>query len=305
MKKTLSLLATVLAVSLSSSVYANQNHQIDKIYTVYGGSQNGITVRNADTLSQINFFDPGFYSSSIVSGNDHNMYLTSGNTIYNYSDTGSFISSFDFPDSAINYHQIAYAGDKIYTAYDGSQNGVTVRDSMSFNQESYFDPGFEINGITAGDNNDMYLTSGNKIYNYSDTGALLGSFTWPSTSITYSDTTFNGEGEIYTVYDGSQKGVTVRDADTFAQSNAIALGFSPSGIASGDNNDMYLTFDNVIYQYADSGALLNQMTFPDFGIEYGGITFASAVPEPSAIALMLGGLGLVGFMAARRRKALR
>jgi hypothetical protein len=28
----------------------------------------------------------------------------------------------------------------------------------------------------------------------------------------------------------------------------------------------------------------------------------SPVPEPSAIALMLGGLGLVGFMAARRRK---
>ena len=30
----------------------------------------------------------------------------------------------------------------------------------------------------------------------------------------------------------------------------------------------------------------------------------SPVPEPSAIALMLGGLGMVGFMAARRRKAL-
>jgi len=40
----------------------------------------------------------------------------------------------------------------------------------------------------------------------------------------------------------------------------------------------------------------------DTHAEYDMTAVLSPVPEPSAIALMLGGLGLVGFMAARRRK---
>jgi len=298
MKKTLiNILAFIGFITLSTSSLAAQ------IYTIYGGSQNGITVRDATTLSQINFFDPGFVSSSIVAGNNNNMYLTSNNTIYNYSNTGSFISSFTFPSAGINYHEIAYAGTKIYTAYDGSQNGVTVRDSTTFNQQFFFDPGFTISGITAGNNNDMYLTSGNNIYNYSDTGVLLNSFTWPSTSIDYSDTSFNGS-KLYTIFGGSQQGVTVRDGNTLAQSNVVTPGFVASGIASGDNNDLYLTLDNIIYHYSDTGTLLNTMVFPDQGINYTGITFASsAVPVPAAVWLF--GSGLIGLLGVSRRKRLQ
>ncbi len=294
----MSILIAIGIATISNTVLAAQ------IYTIYNGSQNGVTIRDSVTLAQTHFFDPGFAASSIVAGNNNNMYLTSGNKIYNYTNTGSLISSLTFPDAGVNYHEIAYAGNKIYTAYNGSQNGVTVRDSMTFNQTLFFDPGFAINGITAGSNNDMYLTSGNNIYNYSDTGTLLNSFTWPSTSIVYSDTTFNGS-KLYTVYDGIQEGVTVRDPVTLVQSNVVLPGFSASGIASGNNNDMYLTFGNVIYHYADNGTLLNSMTFfPDAGVNYTGITYAaSPVPVPAAVWLF--GSGLLGLIGISRKSALR
>ena len=290
-----------ISLALLGHVIFSNSLMADQIYTIYGGSQNGVTVRDADTLQQITYFDPGFAASSIVAGNNNNMYLTSSNTIYNYSNTGNFISSFMFPDSGINYHEVAYAGDKIYTAYDGSQNGVTVRDSTTFNQQLFFDPGFTINGITAGNNNDMYLTSGNNIYNYSDTGTLLNTFTWPQTSIIYSDTSYS-DGKLFTVYGGSQLGVTVRDATTLVQITAVQTGFTASGIASGDNSDFYLTLDNVIYHYTDTGALINSMTFPDSGIDYMGITYASAVPVPAAVWLFVSGLvGLVGISRRSNR----
>ena len=256
------------------------NAMSDQIYTIYNGSQNGVTVRDANTLEQITFFDPGFAPSSIVAGNCNNMYLTSNNKIYNYSNRGRLINSFTFPSTGINYHAIAYAGRKIYVAYDGSQNGVTIRNSKTFRQRFFFDPGFTIDGITAGKNNDMYLTSGNKIYNYSARGRLLNSFTWPSTSILYSDTTFvpsnSCSNKLYTVYGGSQQGVTVRNSSTLVQSNVVTPGFVASGIASGNNKDMYLTSSNVIYHYSERGTLLKRMVFPDSGINYTGITYAPA-----------------------------
>ena len=58
----------------------------------------------------------------------------------------------------------------------------------------------------------------------------------------------------------------------------------------------YTPFDGYFGFTASTGGLNDYHKVANFNLT------VSAVPEPSTYALMLGGLGLVGFMAARRRK---
>ena len=40
---------------------------------------------------------------------------------------------------------------------------------------------------------------------------------------------------------------------------------------------------------------------PQYGVRYGGVAFAAAVPEPSTWALMIVGVGIVGGLQRKRR----
>ncbi len=107
----------------------------------------------------------------------------------------------------------------------------------------------------------------------------------------------------------------------------LYLGSTKTGIPFGDLNSegtpvndlfefnyyepYYPEFGNFrppgyLYEYNDFMPFVNQFTISNVSGDWGGyysITEiqVSAVPEPSTYALMLGGLGLVGFMAMRRR----
>lgn len=166
----------VLLLGLSSQ-YANAG----TIYTTYTGSQNGVTIRDSATLVQSFFFDPGFAVDNITAGAGNSMYLTSGNSIYQYSTAGALLNSLTFPDTSIGYQGITMAasGSNIYTTYTGSQNGVSIRDSGTLAQSFFFDPGFSVDNLVAGNNNDMFLTSNDTIYHYTNAGVQLNSFTFP------------------------------------------------------------------------------------------------------------------------------
>ncbi len=158
----------------------------------------------------------------------------------------------------------------IYAAYEGSQIGVSVRDSTSFNQINSFGTSFIIDGIVAGAGDELYIASNSSIYRYLNDGTLLQSFTWPS-GINYSDVSFNGES-LSASYFGVQLGVTNRDANTLVQNMSFSTGINGSSISKGLDSDLYLTSGNNIYNFSNNGNLLNTMTFPNSGINYTDVT---------------------------------
>jgi hypothetical protein len=149
-------------------------------------------VRDTTTLNQTAYFSLDFAVDNVATGDNNDMLLTSGNTIYHYSNAGTQLDSFSWSTETIIYEGVSFAvGDNsFYTVYNGSENGITVRDSTTLNQTAYFSLDFAVDDVAAGDNNDMSLTSSNSIYHYSNTGTQLNKFSWDNTNISYAGISF-------------------------------------------------------------------------------------------------------------------
>ncbi len=287
--------AAIAAASLSVSGAALAD---GTVYATYTGSQQGVTERASATLAQSFAFNTGADGTGVAAANGH-VYFSAANHLYDYTTGGALVTNMTFPDPAILYTGVAVDAGTVYASYQGSQQGVTIRD-LNLNQISSFGTGINASGIAVGDGN-IFLSAANHLYRYTTAGALLVDFAFPDSGIEYTGISY-ANSTVFASYKGTQQGFTIRDLN-LGQLNFVSVGFDISDIVAGDNNNVFLTSANNIYEYGLNGLLLNTMTFPDAGINYSAIAFvpnAPAVPEPTTWAMMIGGLGLVG--AAMRRR---
>lgn len=174
----------------SGIVYTDVAVGNGKVFASYTGSQHGVTVRDF-ALNQLSYINTGFDSTGISAGNNNDFYLASTSHLYHYSADGTQIADMNFGNnSGIVYTDVAFAGTQIYASYTGSQTGVTVRD-LNLKQIRYFPTRFNIDGIVAGNNNDMYLSSGSHLYHYTAMGVLIKDMNFGDNSgIIYTDVAF-------------------------------------------------------------------------------------------------------------------
>jgi PEP-CTERM motif len=292
------LLLRLFAVLLFSLGLAGQaSAYVQYVYATYAGSQQGVTVRDANLIQQ-SLFGTGIDATGITVGPNNDLFISAANQLRHYTHGGALLNTMTFPNPAIVYTDVAFGGTVMASYNDNaSLQGVTIRD-LNLNQLLFFNVGLDINGIAAGAGGDLFLAAENHLLHYQNNGTLIFDMAFPDAGIVYTDITYH-DGKVYASYTGSSVGVTVRDIN-LNQNFFFGTSFTATGIAAGDNNDMYLTSGNHIYHYADNGTLIQDMEFTgDPNVVYTDVA-VKMVPEPGTLLLMAAGLALAGL---RRKQA--
>lgn len=260
-----------LIVGLSLSLGLAGQACADAVYASYKGSQQGVTIRDVNTLNQYVSFNTGINASGINVDASNNIYLPSGNQLLKYNLSGNLVTKMVFPVSSINYTDVAVSGNKLYASYTGSQQGVTIRDTNNLAQLKYFNTGINASGIAVDTSNNIYLAAGNRLRKYDSNGTMLVEMIFPIASINYTSISVVGK-KVYASYTGSQQGVTIRDANTLKQFSSFNTGIDATGIAVDSSSNIFLSSGNSLRKYNTTGSLLTKMIFPIKSINYTGIT---------------------------------
>lgn len=131
-----------------------------------------------------------------------------------------------------------------------------------------------------------------------DAGSLLGESY--AGSLSFDDAALTGAGAEWLAVDRLSMNFM---GSNFTQDDAVAPSIAEVGYYDGTFLGLSFSVDSAAYPFTFvTGSYDTSDAFFTTDSSSGSLTYAAAVPEPRDWMLMLAGLGLVGFAAARRRQ---
>jgi len=236
------------------------------LWVAAAGTPTGLSQRDLITLAETNFISTAFTPTSIEDGFGR-LYVTSGDTLFVFSNAGVELANTDTGTAGVTFVESALSGTRLYAVTGGTADGVSVRNPITLAEipGASFSLPFAVEGIVAGDNDDLFLTSGGNVFHYSTAGVELGS---QATGRALTDITFIADplppatGTALAISaDAAGNTVAVRDAATLAAAGSFDILGAASGITTGAMNDtVYLAIGDTLAHYGTAGALLGSVT---------------------------------------------
>lgn len=243
-----------------------------QVFVTASGATTGISARDLNTLVESNFINTTYTPTSIEDGFGR-LYVTAGDTLYILDGNGAELINANTGTAGVTFVESALSGTRLYAATGGSSNGISVRNPISLAEITSFSLPFAVEGLVAGDDDDLFITSGNEIYRYSTAGVELDTVADGTAGRVFSDIAFvaaplapaAGTALAITAAGGNNS-VSKRDAETISDAGSFDIAAAATGIALGSSNDVYLAAGDTLYHYDTDGTLLTSVT--DAGAVY-------------------------------------
>jgi len=193
----------------------------------------------------------------LAAGPAGSFFVGIGNGVYRYIDAGTQTASI-LASPTTAFRALAANNGAIYCGLaDGSLNAVAKCTlTLTFvNQSAVAGP---VSGLAAGPYGTYFVASGNKIYKYSDPGAILASLAGSATTV-MRDAAYNGSQLYVSLQDNGLNAVAILNSNLGLIRQINLPNGLITALAADAHGEFYAASANVIYHYDANGNLLGSI----------------------------------------------
>ena len=253
-----------------------------EIFVTSSGATPGISARDLNTLVESDFFETTFVPTSVEDGFGR-LYITADDMLYILDGSGTELASAPSQDPNVVFVGSAISGTRLYAATGGAENTISVRNPITLAEITSFPLPFAVDGMVAGDNDDLFIVSGADIFHFSTSGEELDMTTDGTANRTFADIAFiaapraPSAGTVLAIAAaGGDNSISVRDAETLTGAGGFDIIAAASGLALGEFGDVFLAAGDSLFQYGTAGSLLQSIEQP--GTVFNDVALVDGIP---------------------------